>query len=485
MKFLLLLVLTSLLVAQDSPTDPWPLRWRVFADPAIGLAFRHPYLVIPAKLGDRDLYRLDLTSSTFAPTAAIRVFTRNEADPRAAGDQEAGAAVTWAPWTPTKPQDSKKDPKKAAAGPTGVLGTIGQGPAQRTILALGLGTRTVGLVLAGAPEACDNPGILASVEVLPPVAKGRPAPATARDLQGRQGLVLDATGAAVDPRRLGKIAPVAWGQAWELETEHYHLTGNTSPARLAWHGGYLEALYRAYAAMYQPTDMPADKCEVHLFDTQAQFHAAANAWGNRLPPAGGNSILGGFFAPGLLSLWVFEESGALGGPDFSIEHVLAHECSHQFLHLATHGNATVPTWLNEGLAVYFESGVFRNGTFEIRSPRDRIDRLKNTYQATRTTLVPLEQYIDHRGPITADQYGEVYAMTHFWLFGTCSGPQCPHRTCGLARFHRYWEALKTGADGTQAFETQFMTDIIKAQGGREQGLAAWKAGLLGYVKTLK
>ena len=477
MKLLFILLLATVALAADT-RDTWPMRWRVYADPVAGIAFRHPYDVIPKELDAGELYRINPDTWTFAPTPTIRVFTRTNGDARAAGAAEAGADVAWSPWLPVTAKGKKP-------GPGGVLGTVGKGATERTILAIGLDTRTVGLVLAGGPEDGDNPGILASAEALVAPPKSKVVPATSRDLQGRQGIVWDATGKPVDHRRTGKVAPVPWAQAWEMETEHYHLTSNTSPARLAWHGAYLEALYRAYAVIYQPARMPPGKCEVHLFNTQAEFRATANAWGSRLPPPSDGSILGGFFAPGLASLWVYEESGILGGSDMAIEHVIAHECSHQFLHLATNGNRTVPTWLNEGLAVYFESGVFRDGQFQIRSPAGRLDRLKALYQEQGDTLAPLDQYIDHRGHISPDQYGEVYAMTHFWLFGACNGPSCRHQTCGLARFRRYWADLKTGADGSAAFEKHFLADMIAAKGGREQALAAWKTALLTYAKTLK
>ena len=478
-RLLLLCLLPLVAFAADTP---WPLRWRVTADTVNGLAFRHPYELIPSDLGSTGLVRIDPQTRRYRTDPEVRLFVRDGADPRQAGEAEAGGTVAWAPWTPSSSTAPTAAGTKKEAPLNAVLGTLGAGPHQRTVLAIAQGSRTVGLVLRGGPTTGDNAGILASVEVLPPAAKGKPAPATARDLAARKGTVLDSTGKPVPARTAAK--PVGWPQAWELETEHYHLTGNTSPARLAWHGQYLEALYRTYAGIYQPERMPPTKFEVHLFHRQEEFHAAANAWGNDLPPMG-NGILGGFFSPSLQSLWVYEESGALGGPDMTIEHVIAHECSHQFLFLATHGNHTVPTWLNEGLAVYFESGVFQNGCFEIRPPSGRLAQLKTLYQQRGNTLVPLEDYIAHQGSIGPDQYGEVFAMTHFWLFGACKGPQCPHKNCGLSRFRTYWNDLKAGADGPQAFEDRFMADMIKAKGGRDQALSAWKAAHLEYVKTLK
>jgi len=136
--------------------------------------------------------------------------------------------------------------------------------------------------------------------------------------------------------------PVAWSDGWDIETEHYHVTGHTSSARLLAHGAYLEALYRTYAELYEPDRMPPLKFEVHIFNRKSDFDAAAAAYGMNTA-MGGGGITGDFFTPGLLSLWVYEESGSLGGEDFSVEYVTAHECSHQFLHLACNGSEHVPT----------------------------------------------------------------------------------------------------------------------------------------------
>jgi hypothetical protein len=189
--------------------------------------------------------------------------------------------------------------------------------------------------------------------------------------------------------------------------------------------------------------------------------------------------------PSLLSLWVYEESGELGGPEFTIEHVMAHECSHQFLHVTCNGSDHIPTWVNEGLAVYFENGVFQGGEFQIRSPTGRINELKQDYQQQHSTLAPLDEYLSHHGHISAAQYGEVFAMTHFWVFGTCRpDPQlCKHKDCGLRRFRDYFQALKKHEDGAKAFERIFMDDMIKAQGSREKAIDVWQKALMDYVQN--
>ena len=110
--------------------------------------------------------------------------------------------------------------------------------------------------------------------------------------------------------------------------------------------------------------------------------------------------------------------------------------------MACNGSRHVPTWLNEGLAVYFEAGIVKGGQFVAGVPKGRIENLKQNYERTRSTLIPVDEYLSHYGHIAAAQYGEVYAMTHFWLFGTCKDG-CKHKPgdCGLAHFRDYWKRL--------------------------------------------
>ena len=283
-----------------------------------------------------------------------------------------------------------------------------------------------------------------------------------------------------------KTKPVAWTEGWDLETEHYHISAHTSPGRLLQHGAYYEALYRSYCEVYQPEKMPPVKFEVHVFDKNKDFLSASAAWGIPVS-SGGSGIVGGFFVPSLLSLWVFEESGALGGDDFSVEHVSAHECSHQFLHVACNGSEHVPTWINEGLAVYFESGKFKGGQFVLLPPVERLGQLQAAYLRAGSMLQKPELYLDHKGRIGASQYGEVYAMVHFWVFNQCKSA-CKHRdkdNCGRYRFLQFWAAMRKGEEGKDAFERIFMADMVKTLGSREKAVKEWEKQMVDYVKKNK
>lgn len=476
------------------------MRSRVYCSAEQGIAFRYPYAWRAIDQYGGELLSKGMMVGTMGDKRVVVDSERKLSQPRLAqfsllasevagksldqiGDAQAGEALTWQAFhyygkDPGRPQgDIKWAPKGLEAR---------QGVGKKCcVLAVKHGDRISGLVLLGGLDEADNKRVIASFEVLSggpakPSGKSSAHAMTWREKQWRDGNVISAEDKVMKGVAL-KPTLIPWSQAWEVETEHYHIMGNTSPARLVWQGHYFEALFRAYSKVYEPERMPPYKFEVHIFDSLDQFRTNAATFG--FPMGLG---MCGFFVPQLLSLWVYEDSIKFAGESSSVEHVSAHECSHQFLHVATNGNSKVPTWLNEGLAVYFESGIFRNGEFLLQPPVQRIELLKNQYQQNKDTLLPLGQYLDLHGHIDAPQYGEVYAMTHFWIFGQCNGPLCAHKKgCGLARFREYWQALKKGEDGNLSFERIFMADMIKAQGGRENAVREWTKALRKYVQGMR
>jgi hypothetical protein len=487
----------------------WEMRSRVFCDATAGIAFRYPY-----GYEVRDQYKAELyrggqrgqqegsgeVREVVINGKKVRVVIseappeKEDADVRAfsvlasemkdtfggelglIGDKLCATKLTWTPFDYYLKSDAR--PQSSPLWATkGLLAMTGEAKGHCGLV-IKNGDRYSGIVMTGALSDFDNQAIVDSFEVMPGVvAKGKPPRMTWRESQGRTGKVIDGTGRLITAA--GKVSPAAWKKGWDLETAHYHITTQVSPQRLQQYGTYLEGLYRAYSAVYEPDAVPPYKLEIHVFNTQRDFMEAAADHG--FPVGQG---VGGFFVPSLLSIFVYEESAKWGGEDFSVEHVMAHECSHQFLHVTCNGSDHVPTWINEGLAVYFESGVFSGGRFVTMPPRERIERLKQIYQQEKSTLAPVDKYLGHYGHISADAYGEVYALTYFWLFGTAQDPSQRYdikHNPGLAHFREYWQALKRHENGTTAFENIFMKDMIKAKGSREAAISAWQSAFYDYV----
>lgn len=522
MRPLALLLFAALAAAASSSSEPsasgpgsdptWAMRWRVWNDAPDGFAFRYPYTwrmpgmydgvldrgegahgTVPSEARefkiDGHVMRSSAPKRAPLPTdldhdVTVVALADPGGDLDAIGDAKAKVKLAWADYDYYRADKTRPHADPKGGAPTGVVARLGTGD-DRCALAVRFNGKVAVVVFAGPVDKNETQAVIDTFEVLPgPPEKGKkPVTGTWRERQGRASKVIGPDGSLV-PATL-KSKGVDWTAGWELETEHYHITTHTNPARLLQHGAYYEALYRSYCELYQPDRMPPVKFEVHVFDKNKDFLAASNSWGHGIP-SGPGGIVGGFFVPALLSLWVFEESGALGGEDFTVEHVSAHECSHQFLHIACNGSDNVPTWINEGLAVYFEAGKFKNGQFLLQPPMERIERLQMWYTKDNAMLQKPDQYLDHKGHIGADQYGEVYAMVHFWVFGQCRSAACKHRekdNCGRYRFLQFWQSLRKGEEGKDAFERLFMDDMIKSQGGRIPAIKAWEKEMVQYVKT--
>jgi hypothetical protein len=502
--------------------NPFPMKWRVFCDASSCDSFRYPYEFFPVDQYKGDLHRFSLSQpgqmrmndqhgtdmqggdaeSPMHPQSRVDIhhFAYTDAELTAkslstlqsVGDAEAAASLTWKPYAYYESKNDARpfaDPRWADEG---IEAMIGEGTGVCGLV-VRHGAHVSGLILDGGLSSGTNQRVLDSFEVLSvghKLKKGEKPSKKAHFTDWAAyhcavGKVIDNDNHLLSPPL--HSTPVPWGQTWEIETPHYHITTDFSPSRLLDHAVYVEGLFDAYSNLYHPDKMPPYKFEVHIFNTYREFQEASAAWGDAIP-VGPGQIVGGFFQPSLLSLWVYEESGQLGGESFSIEHVMAHECSHQFLHVVCNGSDHIPTWINEGLAVYFEAGAFEGGQFVIKSPTDRINRLKQAYQQLGTTLWPLDKYINHHGFISADMYGEVYAMTMFWVFGTCNPDfaTCNHKknNCGYYRFQAFMKALRNHEDGNQAFENIFMKDMITAQNGdRAKAIALWQSSLMDWVKT--
>jgi hypothetical protein len=500
LALLLLVASAGALLGDDAG---WAMRSRVFCDSQNGISFRYPYDYRVPDQYKAELVRADaetvrsgvisevlingkpvkmlITDEPQSSEPDVRAFSSlasqlpagSPTELSAIGNQLTGRTLTWK--TFDYYQKSGNRPQAAASwAPKDLVAMIGDSGKSCGLIVKN-GERYCGLVLSGGLSSHDNQAIIDSFEVMAG-GKGKLPFQTWRDGQGHAGKVMAADGKPITASGHG---PAAWKDGWDLETAHYHITTQVSPARLVQYGVYLEALYRAYSGIYEPDSVPPYKLEIHIFNTQEDFMTAAAAHSF---PVG--QTVGGFFVPTLGSIFAYEESSKWGGDSFSVEHVLAHECSHQFLHMACNGSDHVPTWINEGLAVYFESGIFKNGTFVIQPPRERIARLKEIYDRQHRSIIPLDGYLGNYGHILPDMYGEVYAMTSFWLFGTCA-ENCKHKDCGLARFRLYWQALKRHENGTKAFESIFMADMEKAQGSHQAAVDAWESAYLHYVKTLK
>ncbi|MHC5067451.1 MAG: DUF1570 domain-containing protein [Planctomycetota bacterium] len=488
------LLLLTIAVTTLFASDAFPMRDRIFCDHEAGISFRFPY-----RLHIADQYRGIVIDGT--GTVQVQVHDRDTlseaelaAEVRRLGQIKREVAhlyhghgediadlddaalitvLTGTAATDLQPHDYYSDSTDrpfassswAPDDITAVSGRLGE----RLILLLRYPYRSEAHAAAlVVRDNDDGRAILASCEVLK-AARRKPG-TTWREYQCmKKSKVFTADGRALSAKT--KSSTVAWDQAWEIESEHYHLTGTVAPKRLMELANLLEGLYDAYCGVFEPETMPPYKLEIHIADTVHDFAALGEDHGYGPIATGENgSLMGGFFAPGSLSIFTYNEPVA--GYPTRVEKTLAHEASHQFLHVTCNGSSHVPTWINEGLAVYFESSELTGRRSVWHPPHNRLKILKQHYSRAGTTLQPLANYLDHYGHIPAANYGEVYAMTHFWVFASKRGREL---------FHDYWQALKSGENGNDAFTRIFMSEMIEGQGSRQAALTTWQKLLIRYV----
>lgn len=489
-----------------------PMRWRVFSDPQAGVAFRFPYYYhivdqyrgVVQRPGPRQV---SVTHEADADPAEVRAMIKKmkeqahlEGDlemrwfrldelPAGVVADDLATAIRHVALSELKDfstYDYYSDiERRPHADPDWALPDIramrAAGP-ESCAMAVSWLDHIAVLSLRGSASDDANKKILDSFEVLAPTnVRQWLAQRERRDRRDRRlvepkelmtwrtarclrdNVVFGPDGEAAS----GRAGPTdAWADAWEIETFSYHITSTVSAKQLHYFGGTMETLHDAFVEVYRPDRMPPYKMEIHIAQDVDGFAALARDMGiGQVATGRGGSLTGGFFVPRWLAICTFAEP--VRGFDTRVEGVLAHEASHQFLHVACNGSAHVPTWINEGLAVYFEAGDYRPGRAPVwKPPKGRLDMLRRMYQRLPegSTLTPLGTYLGHYGHIPAQNYAEVYLMTHFLVWGSRSGRDL---------FRQYWQALRDGEDGTKAFERLVLDPLIEARGSREAGLRAW------------
>jgi len=175
----------------------------------------------------------------------------------------------------------------------------------------------------------------------------------------------------------------------------------------------------------------------------------------RITYGGKNQFTNGRYNPTDETVYTFD------GPQ--LEDVLKHECFHQFAHGVVGGS--LPTWVNEGLAAYFEDGAFDDKTGQMRLGEIRPDRVKLLKAAAEgKALASVEQIMKITGSEWMDnmdtprgslQYAQAWALCHFLVHGDDGQYQ--------TLFDAYLHEVDKGLDGDTAFKRVFGEDLKPLQ----------------------
>jgi hypothetical protein len=258
----------------------------------------------------------------------------------------------------------------------------------------------------------------------------------------------------------------AAGELRTLRSAHYLVHTDLDTALAEELAKRLDAMYDEYARRLSIFDAPNPdkKFEVYLFAKREDFmRLTQNRFAN----------VGGVFMPGRNVLAGFLEGQGRDG----MRRVMQHEAFHQFVHMVI--SPDLPTWLNEGLAQYFEEGIWNGSHFAFgQVPPRRLRQLKHDIE--KKQLISFREMLTmthdqwEKGLVSdasrgATQYNQAWAMTHFLIHGANGEDRYRPRLIDMLR------RLHAGESGTNAFVAAFSRNVDGFQDRFEEFAATLEA----------
>jgi len=239
-----------------------------------------------------------------------------------------------------------------------------------------------------------------------------------------------------------------------VETDHYVIKTDIS-ARVAQNTAKaMEHLYRAYVKVFRPKNsQAAKKADVVIFEKQKDFLAYAK----RIHVKPRKDTLG-FFRARSDNGGEIVTYKRLASESHTMR-TLYHEATHQFVLMMTGVKNPPPLWVNEGLAVYFETSRWRGGKLKTGLiPRARLRQLQKAIRDKK--YIHLRDLVQRRhDTFDALCYAESWSLVYFFVKAN-NGRYAE-------RFSNYFRALKAGVKHDEAFKKHLTKDFGKLE-------RAWK-----------
>jgi hypothetical protein len=237
-----------------------------------------------------------------------------------------------------------------------------------------------------------------------------------------------------------------------FETAHYRVHTDLDADLADDLGRRLDGMYEEYSRRLADFGRPSDSAplEVYLVHTNEKY---LHLVGITLAGTGGSFNA----ARHLLAAYLDGQ-----GRD-ALRRTLQHEAFHQFA--ASVIGRNFPVWLNEGLAQVFEEGVWTGGGFILGQVPPR--RLRQLHQDIDDgALVDFDKVLKMNGPqwakgfhdptVSATQYNQTWAMTHFLVYATDENGAPKYRSRLIEMLRR----LHAGEDADAAFRGAFSANIL-------------------------
>ncbi len=265
--------------------------------------------------------------------------------------------------------------------------------------------------------------------------------------------------------------PESWKHAYELETEHFHITTTCTPRYIEPRIEFLETMYAGLRKWLPCPDDIHDKYEVHITKTRKEFNEIGDyLYGdvNRAFNVRSNATLGGFFHPMTRSIYTFTDKVKYSRMTSTVR--LAHEFVHQYMFMNSSYNFSMPGWFNEGIAVFFEGGFKDKQHKKVVPATTRVRLLKMVYK-DHGFLGDLKLYMRGYGIGNVHQYAEAYAIIHQQL----------KAADGQQKLLDFWQQYRSGKNGVKAYYQVFALPSLNHDTS-DESYAKWKKSIMNYVK---
>ncbi len=208
-------------------------------------------------------------------------------------------------------------------------------------------------------------------------------------------------------RKLAKVR-ADWNNAWQIKSPHFTFTSNSAPRVVEEISNGMELCYRELVKVFNVTK-ELKPIPVEVYANQEQFMKGSAEAGFPVP----RGVLGYFYYGG------GEGVGIRCFYTGNIDHTLAtlqHECTHLMVHTMVPDDRA-PTWMNEGLAVYFEDAQRTDTGLDLKSiPFYRLWSLQEQLKEEPISLNLLTSLRGSR-QYSGEYYPQGWSLVYFMLYG--------------------------------------------------------------------
>ena len=195
-----------------------------------------------------------------------------------------------------------------------------------------------------------------------------------------------------------------WNRVFEYKSRNYHVFSNTDKQTCVEASKLLEQALTAYKVNFHWVGRDSERqYRVYLFGGKAGF---LRYWQDLEAFVGhAPENVAGVYIPYVQQLLIW----SLGDKDAMLE-TIRHEGFHQYLDRLLDD---VPVWLNEGLAVYHENGVFERGRLRFGAVQEqRLELLRKTGLRPLSELLWLDAQGFYFGKDAFRNYAQAWAFIH-------------------------------------------------------------------------